>query len=1057
MITEQGTPAKDFYVVGGTLSMEAESYVVREADRKLFAALTAGNFCYVLNSRQMGKSSVCVRTKVELERAGVKTAFVDLTKIGGRNVSPEQWYAGILVEIGRSLNLRTELMTFWKDHQHLSPMQRLFNSLREVVLVKIEQPVVLFIDEIDATRSLSFSADEFFAAIRECYNRRVQDPEYKRLTFCLLGVAVPSDLIQDTRTTPFNIGERIQLADFTLAEAMEFANGLDGRGELVKRVHYWTHGHPFLTQSLCQAVLRDPNIRTEEDVDSLVQRDLFDPKARDTNINLADVGSRVLNGYAEGEDVQKYRANILSAYQTALNGRHKLQDDEANRIVAVLKMSGLVRPDGKALVPRNRIYEHVFTKDWIKENMPGQELRRQKKAYSLGVLRTGIIAAVIVLNVSFLTIDYHLAARRNGDLMLEARGQRDRARYEAYVADVNLMRIAYEDNDTIFLRKLLNDTATNPFRNIEWNYWDAKLNDTAYRVDQPQGPGDSSIANDGKSISIVDKLSRKLYLYTYPELAPIGVYSVPKACFQVNEGRHWLIVDIATWPKLAVTELESGRKLGEITLDKYKGYKLEAIGGSRSAVAFALYSAFPTPSVVLSVWSLNPTKEIAHTTIADILAMSLGASDHGEVVAYQEWHPKANTVRIVVRSTSNLQELDEMPSTGGMAQYVFSKDGSRLLITSANGELVVRDIKTHKNLLDSKSGPPVTSMSADNQLDRFVTWGADMVANVWDVKAGKVIEQKKGAFDATIAPDGKSFAVSGDGTRVYTEIATANEKMPQIPSHMKAIGVNSAATILAQRNGNFYPLDPSTFKPLTQSWTNVSQGLNWGANLVAKDQMRLENTVTGQKFGTVPSTYSFQFAPNANGSLIALTSVDRTSVILRDHTGKSLWEWQCDNPPIDSIAWSHDENEIAVGSYQGNSYVLSSASGKLLRRMEGVSPVGTTAFSPNDRLLAVAPIASSNEFHIFDWRLGLSADALGHSGAITTVEFSPDGSRVLSSSTDGTARLWDPSTGRELLRLGDKDTRLVVAWLAKDESCIYAVDDKGFVHTYTTSAPTGTR
>src|SRR5437867_3385491 len=96
---------------------------------------------------------------------------------------------------------------------------------------RIAGPVVLFIDEIDAVRSLPFSTDEFFAAIRECYNRRSQDPAFERLTFCLLGVATPSDLIQDTRTTPFNIGHRIELTDFTPAEAAPLAAGLGFRSD----------------------------------------------------------------------------------------------------------------------------------------------------------------------------------------------------------------------------------------------------------------------------------------------------------------------------------------------------------------------------------------------------------------------------------------------------------------------------------------------------------------------------------------------------------------------------------------------------------------------------------------------------------------------------------------------------------------------------------------------------------------------------------------------------------------------------------------------------------
>ena len=55
-----------FYVLGGTLTRDAPSYVMRDADLDLHAALTRGEYCYVLTSRQMGKSSLMVRTVVRL-------------------------------------------------------------------------------------------------------------------------------------------------------------------------------------------------------------------------------------------------------------------------------------------------------------------------------------------------------------------------------------------------------------------------------------------------------------------------------------------------------------------------------------------------------------------------------------------------------------------------------------------------------------------------------------------------------------------------------------------------------------------------------------------------------------------------------------------------------------------------------------------------------------------------------------------------------------------------------------------------------------------------------
>src|SRR5215831_10140969 len=155
-----------FYVMGGTLHRDAPSYIERDADRELYESLKERAFCYVLTPRQMGKSSLMVRTAVKLRDEGVTVAVIDLTSIG-QHLTIEQWYNGLLDAVGQQLDLEDELEEFWLEEKRLGPLQRWMKAIRNVVLPNRKGDIVIFIDEIDAVRSLPFSTDEFFAAIRE--------------------------------------------------------------------------------------------------------------------------------------------------------------------------------------------------------------------------------------------------------------------------------------------------------------------------------------------------------------------------------------------------------------------------------------------------------------------------------------------------------------------------------------------------------------------------------------------------------------------------------------------------------------------------------------------------------------------------------------------------------------------------------------------------------------------------------------------------------------------------------------------------------------------------
>jgi WD40 repeat protein len=391
---------RNYFVVGGTLPPDAPSYIGRKADTDLYTHLMAGDFCYVLTSRQMGKSSLMVRTAVRLREVGCRVATLDLTEIG-KNVTPDQWYNGLLVRLGRALGLDKQLKEYrLQADQNLGALQRWLAAIRNVVIASIPNNIVVFVDEIDGVRSLPFVTDEFFEGIRNFYTDRATHPELNRITFCLVGVATPSDLIQNLSTTPFNIGYRVALSDFTKQEAAPLIQGLDHppkvASALLRRVLWWTGGHPYLTQRLCAAVAEDATVTSAAGVDRLCTKLFLSSRSRETDNNLQFVGRRISDRADQAE-----LAALLDLYGRVCAGK-RVPDDDTNRLIGILRLAGVVKVEANRLAVRNRIYARVFDQDWIRAHMPDAEIRRQRAAFRKGVLRAAGLALAIFAVIGWL-------------------------------------------------------------------------------------------------------------------------------------------------------------------------------------------------------------------------------------------------------------------------------------------------------------------------------------------------------------------------------------------------------------------------------------------------------------------------------------------------------------------------------------------------------------------------------------------------------------------------------------------------------------------------------
>ncbi|MGH8475142.1 MAG: SUMF1/EgtB/PvdO family nonheme iron enzyme [Methylococcales bacterium] len=373
-----------FFQAGGTLKANVPSYIERPADRELVQCILAGDYCYILTPRQMGKSSLMTRTAARLRDEGLRVAVVDLTGIGGdaASITADEWYYSLAHRVLRELGIAFLLQPWWRDQSMLSPLHRLMNFFEEALLGQVEGRIVVFVDEIDTTIKLPFS-DDFFAAIRACFNARANDNRFSRLSFILLGVASPADLIRDPTRTPFNIGKRIDLADFNEREARLFLQGLLEQGEnaerLLTRILHWTNGHPYLTQRLCVLLQADParDEVPETRVDQLVATEFLGVARRTREDHLKVIHERI----AQSPE----RSAIRKTYSRVL--KHKsVQDQPQSRVHSALKLAGLVKTDEQGrLVVRNRIYERVFNARWIRSLRPARWKQRAAVGFLLAL------------------------------------------------------------------------------------------------------------------------------------------------------------------------------------------------------------------------------------------------------------------------------------------------------------------------------------------------------------------------------------------------------------------------------------------------------------------------------------------------------------------------------------------------------------------------------------------------------------------------------------------------------------------------------------------------
>jgi hypothetical protein len=1017
-----GDPSRDFFISGGTLPADSPSYVERQADRILFESLVRGRYCYVLNARQMGKSSLSVQTIGKLERVGIRTTFIDLTRLGGKNVSAEQWYTGIAFEMARELGRRSQMAMYWKEHVAEGPMLRLFGAIHDVLLTSEEgqepTPLVVFIDEIDATRSLPFDSDEFFSAIRECFNRRVFDPVYSKLTFCLLGVAVPSDLIRNPATTPFNIGERVYVEDFTLDELEAFATKLGENGEkIIERVHYWTGGHPFLSQSLCRSLARMSPPISVESVDEVVNRDLFDFRARDSNVNLADVSNIALHYGDSEDDPMKFRADLLSAYQRVWSGKH-VPDDESNRVAALLKLSGIARSDGRFLHVRNRIYRHVFDLKWIAENMPGQELRRQKQSFRRGVRRTTLIAGSILAVIGTLAV-FTWTSRVAA---IAARKQLD---YELYVADINSLRTYYDNGDTGRIETILKRHENSPYRGFEWGYWQRRFHDAPeeYTLNYT-APGKREVgmmSADGKEICISDMLTDTATIVSRATRQVVSTSKGANSGVIGQVGTDWVRFAMRG-SEVAVSDVRTGIDTQSLRDPGYGQIALVHPPHSQFALTEESHlGALRDQRIV--IWDVAKGTPVFSLDVPCEFMSFLSMSEDGQHFSYGvEPSGTANKpkIRFVAYDRRKSAPIDQFDIDVGSDLLCSFQKSVRFIFRTPGQEIVVRDSSLHRTELvpSFPEGLPEQLMPTQDEKSIIALYSTGQcVIRDFPSKANPRVRSNVSAIslgnlDGELVASATSVRVYHSQNSAIPQIITQGYRVTRSTDGRLNVFSNFPNTIRKIVEADYLPAGEL---PPARGQRDYTYNGRWSVSNSKGGRHNVLSDADGvfpdRKIPGTASIWSSSIGPSNfaiwDQNAFDLSLVDASTGILKWHhplrSLQAMWV-----SPDGSRLFLVRDNVILE--------VYDTKSGGLIRKItaHNMGPLYVTFTRNSD-----AFFTCGGDGRVVLWDMASTRKLMEFRGnalrGATCADLSPDGKRVATASQSGSWQLWDSSNGVQLL------------------------------------------
>ncbi len=330
--------------VGGAMPLDSRFYIERTTDAEFHTAMARqDSIVLIKGARQVGKTSLLARGLQQARETGVRVVLTDFQKLPAVHLeTPDAFFFALAQLIADQLDTDVSPRQIWSADR--APGANFERFLRREVLNKIQAPVVWGLDEVDRLFTCPFGTD-VFALFRSWHNERSLDPTgpWRHLTLAITYATEAYLFITDLNQSPFNVGTRLALSDFTREQVTElntrYGSPLKNASE-VNRYYDLVRGHPYLVRRGLHEMVTQP-----------LSLDAFETQAEHEEGLFGDHLRRILALLARDPE-------LSGVVRDALRGQATPSPENFHR----LRSAGIMAGDAPAdMHPRCQLYTRYLT------------------------------------------------------------------------------------------------------------------------------------------------------------------------------------------------------------------------------------------------------------------------------------------------------------------------------------------------------------------------------------------------------------------------------------------------------------------------------------------------------------------------------------------------------------------------------------------------------------------------------------------------------------------------------------------------------------------------